>query len=198
MKLFLTEYQYTKPIMPFMYDDFHQLLTDIVSKYIKPETLDKCKSASILYDVNFIDATNQLRNKEVGIGFGASRILTDKMKTDEITKREIDVFTVDCMEFLESLTSKFVEKSPLKYAVVRNAKSLNLEIICMTPEKGAKLFKSLVDNLVQLDQVTPKEVGGIYAEYKQYLEMVVMKNHQLFLKFNNRENRLDEFFFSDV
>ena len=117
MKLFLTEYQYTKPIMPFMYDDFHQLLTDIVSKYIKPETLDKCKSASILYDVNFIDATNQLRNKEVGIGFGASRILTDKMKTDEITKREIDVFTVDCMEFLESLTSKFVEKSPLKYAV---------------------------------------------------------------------------------
>ena len=28
--------------------------------------------------------------------------------------------------------------------------------------------------------------------------MVVMKNHQLFLKFNKRENRLDEFFFFDV
>ena len=34
----------------------------------------------------------------------------------------------------------------------------------MTPEKGTKLFKSLVDNLVQLDQVTPKEGDGIYAE----------------------------------
>ena len=40
--------------------------------------------------------------------------------------------------------------------------------MCMTPEKGTKLFKSLVDNLVQLDWVTTKEADGIYAEYKQY------------------------------
>ena len=183
---------------PFMYDDLHQLLRDIVSKYIKPETLEKCENASILCDINFSDAKNHLRNKEVDIGFGANKVLTDKMKTDEISKREIDVFTTDCLKFLESLTSKFVEKSPLKCAVVRNARSLNPEIMCMTPEKSTKLFKSLVDNLVQLDLVTPKEKDGIYAEYKRYLEMVVMKNHQLFLKFNKRENRLDEFFFSDV
>ena len=42
--------------------------------------------------------------------------------------------------------------------------------MCMTPEKGTKLFKSLVDNLVQLDRVTPKEADGIYAEYKRYLD----------------------------
>ena len=68
----------------------------------------------------------------------------------------------------------------------------------MTPEKSVKLFKSLIDNLVQLDQVTSKEGDGIYAEHKQYLEMVAMKNLQLFLKFNERENRLDEFPFSNV
>ena len=70
--------------------------------------------------------------------------------------------------------------------------------MCMTPEKTAKLFKSWVDNLVQLDQVTLKEVDGIYAADKRHLEMVVMKNRQLFLKFNKRENRIDEFFFSKV
>ena len=132
------------------------------------------------------------------IGFGPNMILTDKMKTDEITNREIDVFTADCLKFLESLTSKVVEKSPLRYAVVSNAKSLNPEITCMTSEKGTKLFKRLVDNLAHLDRVTPKEVNGIYAEYKRYLEMVVMKNCQLFLKFNKREDRLVAFFFSDV
>ena len=36
----------------------------------------------------------------------------------------------------------------------------------MAAEKGTKLFKSLVNNLVQLDQVTPKEADGIYAEFK--------------------------------
>ena len=122
------------------------------------------------------------------VGFDASKILTDKMKTGEITKREIDVFTADCLKFLESLTSKFVEKSPLKYDVVQIAKSLNPEIMCMTPEKGKKLFKSLVGNLVQLEA---DEADGVYAQYKRYLEMVVMKTVIGFcLKFNKRENRL--------
>ena len=84
------------------------------------------------------------------IGLGANKILTEKMKTDEITKREIDLFTADCLKFVESLTIKFVEKSRLSY-VVQNAKSLNPEIMCMNPGKDMKLFNSLVDNLVQLD-----------------------------------------------
>ena len=48
IKPFLTEYQYTKPMMSFTYDDLRQLLRDIVSKYIKSETMEKCKNASIL------------------------------------------------------------------------------------------------------------------------------------------------------
>ena len=95
MKPFLTEYQYTKPLMPFMYDDLHQLLRDIVSTYIEPEMLGKCKNANILCDVNFSDAKNHLRNKEVDIGYHANKILTNKMKIDEITKCEIDVFTAE-------------------------------------------------------------------------------------------------------
>ena len=63
VKRFLTEYLHTKPMMPFMYDDLHQLLRDRVSKYIKPETLEKCKNASFLFHVNFSDAKNRLRNK---------------------------------------------------------------------------------------------------------------------------------------
>ena len=47
------------------------------------------------------------------IAFGANKILTDKMKTDEIAKNEIDVLTTDWLKFLEILTSKFAEKSPL-------------------------------------------------------------------------------------
>ena len=52
----------------------------------------------------------------------------------------MDLFIADCLKLFESLTSKCVEKLPLKYAVVKNAKSLNLEIMCMTLEKGMKLF----------------------------------------------------------
>ena len=108
--------------MSFMYNDLHQLLRDLVSKYIKPEMLEKCKSTSILCDVNFSNAKNHLRNKEVDIGFGANKILTKKMKTDEIARHEIDVCTADCLKFLESLTSKFVEKSPLSMLLFKMLK----------------------------------------------------------------------------
>ena len=100
-------------MIPFMHDDLHQLLRDVVSKYIKPETLEKCKNASILFDVNFNDTKNRLKNKEVDIGFGPNKILTDKMKTDETAKRETAMFTADLLKFFESFTRKFVEKSPL-------------------------------------------------------------------------------------
>lgn len=60
--------------------------------------------------------------------------------------------------FQQSLTSKFVEKSPNKYALVRNGKSLNPEIMCSKSERGKKCFQSLVDNLILLERVTPKMV----------------------------------------
>ena len=78
-----------------MCNDLHQLLRDIMSKYVKPEMLEKWKNASILFDVNFSDAKSHLRNKVVDIGFGSNQILSDKMKTDEIAKSEIDVCTAD-------------------------------------------------------------------------------------------------------
>ena len=108
--------------MSFIYNDLHQLLRDLVSKYIKLETLEKCKSTSILCDVNCSNAKNHLRSKEVDIGFGANKILTEKMKTDEIARHEIDVFTADCLKFLGSLTSKFVEKSSLSMLLFKMLK----------------------------------------------------------------------------
>ena len=55
--------------------------------------------------------------------------------------------------YLQSLTCKFVEKSPCKQAVVRNAKSLNPEIICSKLERGKKWFQSLVNNLTKLETI---------------------------------------------
>ena len=84
MKPFLAECQYTKPMMSFMHDDLHQLLRNIASKNIKLKILEKYKNASVLCDDNFSDTKNHLENKEVDIGFGANKILTDKMKTDNM------------------------------------------------------------------------------------------------------------------
>ena len=52
------------------------------------------------------------------------------MKRDEITKADVKLFKDSCRVFLKILACKFVENSPLQYAVVRNATCLDPEIIC--------------------------------------------------------------------
>ena len=92
MKSFFTEYQYTKHMMLFMYDDLHHLLRDIVSKYIIPETLEKCKNASILCDVIFSNAKNHLRNKELGIRFQHMKHKgVQQSHTSSLSSEDIDV-----------------------------------------------------------------------------------------------------------
>ena len=59
--------------------------------------------------------------------------------------------------------------------------------MCMAPEKCTKLFKGVVSNLIKIDPVRLIEEGSINAEYKRYLEMVVMKNGKLFLNFDKRK-----------
>ena len=83
MKPFLIQYQSTKSMIPFLYKDLYQLLRDIVSKFIKPDVLEQCKNTSSLCDIDFKDTKNQLKKPE--IGFGASRLLDEKIKRDGIT-----------------------------------------------------------------------------------------------------------------
>ena len=42
---FLTVYQCTKPMSPYLYDDLHGLLKDIVSKFLKSKVLAECKTS---------------------------------------------------------------------------------------------------------------------------------------------------------
>ena len=111
---------------------------------------------------------------------------------------DIKTFRSECLQFLVSLTCKIVERSPLKYAVVRNAKSIDPEIMCLTPQKAKKFFRSFVANLVQMKRVETSVGDSMYSEYKRYLEKVMKKNRELFMKFNKKTDRLDDFFFNKV
>ena len=53
--------------MRFLYDDFYQLLRDIVSKFIIPGVLEKCKSASSFCHIDFMYTKNQLKKLEIGL-----------------------------------------------------------------------------------------------------------------------------------
>ena len=101
--------------------------------------LDECKTGVELCDIDFNDKKKQL--VKVDIGFGADKVATDLLGRDEVLNDDIKTFRRECLQFLVSLTCKIVERSPLKYAVVRNAKSIDPEIVSDTTEGKAVLQK---------------------------------------------------------
>ena len=123
MKHFLANYQCIKPMMPFMYDDLHQVLRDMSSKFIKADELEKYKTGAALIKMDFCDS--KIHSKDVEVDCGASKILSDKTRRDEVTKAEVKTYKNECIKFLVGLTSKFAERSPLQYAVVKVFKCLN-------------------------------------------------------------------------
>ena len=62
MKPFLRQYQSTKSMIPYLYDDLCHLLRDILLKFITPDVLKQYKNASNLCDIDLTDAKNQLSN----------------------------------------------------------------------------------------------------------------------------------------
>ena len=116
----------------------------------------------------------------------------------EITKADVKLFKGNCRVFLKDVTCKFVEKSPLQYAVVRNATCLDPKIICNHETLAKERLKGLVSNLIQTKWFTPRNGDEINSEYKRYIEEVAVGNRESFLKFSKLKDRLDEFYFSSV
>ena len=66
MKPFLTQYQSTKSMTLYLYDDFYQLLRHTVPKSIKLDVLKQYKKASNLSDIDFTDPQESTYKQEIG------------------------------------------------------------------------------------------------------------------------------------
>ena len=100
--------------------------------------------------------------------------------------------------FLKAVTCKFVKKSPLQYAIVRNATCLDPEIICNHKTLAKERLKGLVSNLIQTKWITTRSGDEINSEYKRHIKKVAVRNRERFLKFSKLKDRSDEFYFSTV
>ena len=69
LKPFLTAYQTDLPTIPFLYGDLFKHLKNVVSTIIKPNLMDKCKTALKLKEIDLYSSTNHLIAKEIDIVF---------------------------------------------------------------------------------------------------------------------------------
>lgn len=191
-KPFLTKYQTSSPMLPFMFDDITELVRGVLQLFIKPEVLNTCSSFKAI-DLSKKD--NFLSRKKLNIG-RASDIAIAKIKQKDLAKLdEIDEFKSECRSFLIATTKKLLDKTPLNSGVVKNASCLKPSNLNKTSSQ--EKFKTLMNRLVYLNILSHSTGDKAFSQF-QTLQISLGEEADKIASFNPNTQRLDEFYFHQL
>ena len=146
-----------------------------MSWFVKPVVLEKANTGAKLLKINLNDQQNILPFNSIHIGFGAQKIINDKICKDAIRLFEIQIFKEKCIIFLIILIGKLFERSPLGLTIARYPISLppvnmkeELDLCC-------NRFKNLLLQLNELKKLSTKEGDETIQEYKKFMLEVVVR-----------------------
>ena len=113
---YLTKFQGDGPMMPFVCSELVVVLTDLMSKFIKPKKLENIsmyKAATLS-----LEAENQVTIQNVNISYGAKSALSQLKTTHKISDLQILEFKGQCLNIYKTVCSKLQDKCPLKPEVI--------------------------------------------------------------------------------
>ncbi|MGH0123296.1 UNVERIFIED_CONTAM: hypothetical protein FKN15_056951 [Acipenser sinensis] len=109
---FLTRYECDEPLLPYMAADLQDLLMSLLCRFIKKYHLDSHGTPEKLAKIDVMI-------KEV------------LSRQEKISPRKLLEFQMECLKGLTAMSTKILDKSPLKYSLVQN-------ISCLDPRKMSK------------------------------------------------------------
>ena len=130
---FLLVYRSEKPLIPFLALDLEKLVRSVMAQFVKSDVL----SSATTYQGNI-----KWHNKTQQWSW---HWCCHKKQISQAEKHE---FQVNCKEFLVHTTEKLLEKSPLKFPVVKFLRCLDPQVMAGPIPFAVKLFERLVSCLI--------------------------------------------------
>lgn len=186
LRPFLTEYQTDKPMVFFLARDLEMVVRKLLIKFIKCSVLSTAGISGLLR-LNVEDVNNHVPLEKVDIGHACEQIIRDS----KASAKDVFQFKMESKKFLMAVAKKVLEKSPLKFPLVRGLSSLDPRVMCNKPDECIAGLRRVVDTLVTARRVTNNQRDSALAEYTELLQE---QGHLLRL-FEKGLNRLDEFFY---
>ena len=203
---FLTLFQAERPLAVFLYAKLTEILTSFLERIVKPQVLEKNKSAFKLLKLvkeglrvtqnkkdpskNTYKEDNLLPLESVDVGFAAKSKLK---KLGSLEKPQERKFRSDVREFVIRFVEKVVERSPLQYNFVRSASSLSpIDIGVVDSDILIGRFEKLALELHDDKWISVAQAERALKQYK-----TLIKNKDFISeakKFDIREDRVDEFY----
>lgn len=191
---FLRLYQADRPLLPFLASDLDSLLRCLMGRFVKDSVLAQATSFVKLTKIDISSTENTKSSKQLDIGIATRREL-DVLKDIISAKEELE-FLMNCKAFMVRSTEKLLEKSPLKYPIVRAVRCLDPQIISGPAPRSVKMFERLLHCLIDSKRVSAMESDNLKREYEKFVQDKVHGNPELLTKFKHydkaKDQRIDE------
>ena len=113
-----------------------------------------------LKKIKLTNKDNFLKAKEINLGFGTRRCITELKESDLVSRKDHTAFINDCISFITVIVSKLFERSPLSSVIVRNANALYPnEIACREDGILQERINVILKHFLKLKIFSPPNCG---------------------------------------
>ena len=118
---FLKAYHSDHSLVPFMYHDLKRLVKTLMEVCVRPEVLEKSKTAKDFQNINLDDKKSLREPKDLVIGFACEHTIKELIDKDLFNITQVKKFKEDGLRFVLGLLTFFFENSSLNSEIVRGA-----------------------------------------------------------------------------
>jgi hypothetical protein len=191
---FLKRFQTAAPMACFLYDDIANVLRSVLLRFVKRAVIDLAKSTNDLMKIDVGSKDVRCTYKEVDLGVATQKALLH-CKLGDLEKMK---FRMQCIDFLAATAAKVIERSPLKYAVVR-------AISCFVPSRisnnrtlSEKRMAELAQILYERNHFTAVVCDSAKVQFSALCGKAVGDLKGTFEDYSAQDMRLDTFYFDIV
>ena len=193
IETFLRNYQTDQPLIAHLAVDLTQTMHTLMSRFVKAEIIDDATNDPYkLMKVDITKNENLKSYKDLDIGFETDA----DVKSSKASDRAKFEFRQECRTFLVTIVSKFREKCPISYSLVRNLSCLDPTEITRDKSGCDRKFKKVLKLLADAHRVQLSQCDSLLEEFTRFTnaaqKMDEFRNYQKF------ENRLDALYYNAV
>ncbi|XP_047143255.1 uncharacterized protein LOC124817348 [Hydra vulgaris] len=193
LNTFLVSFQTDKPMTPFLVVTLEELLHNFYAKFIQLDVLLNAKTTTSLLKIDLFNFANWLSTSQIDVGFSLKFYLQQLKSKGKITDVQIDKFKKEICDFLVSMCTHIIEKSPLSSLVARCLVCISPSFMVEYPEKCDYFFDKLLIKLVTYKKIRASVGDLAKKEYSRFCKSVVVDNKEVFLTFDKDKDCLDYF-----
>ena len=144
----------------------------LMQKFVKKSILDSADTAYKVANLDVLDMKNHRSVSDIDLGFATKTVLTNLVKKKAVSERGVLESKMECVRFLSNLTHKILERSPLKYKLVRSPFCLNPKKMAEVPEECSKAFETVLTKVTETKWRASSEADDLLEQYRRFLQFV--------------------------